>query len=522
MSNTSHAAGPVASDPAGTLGAVLAELMETWSGALDPIRPGADAFEQIEGMNDSGLVRVLDQIGTARQVLDVLAAHVMGGVAERSRPLVDRDPLTRRYGCANPTVFLAERWRIHRGQASSIVAVGSAITPTRFIDGELSESDYPEIASAIEHRMDDAREHSRAPLSIDAAATFIRELRTVPSHVDTERLHATLRLGIEHSTGAPLQEVIGIAKLIRTSLDQDGRMPREQRLREQQRCTLRERHDGMTELHALLAPEAAAWVRAGIDALVGKQLRQKVRFIDASRDHRSAPGEPQADSALDDTSMETLAAVTTSPSPFDDDFVPPTDIPDHRTLEQHRADALTDIFRHAGSCSTAVTELAPVSLVVRIDLHDLRTEDTFTHTGTATIDGISEPVTAATARRLAADARIIPIVLGGRSEVLDLGVGTRLFTRAQKIALAERDGGCAWTGCTHPPTYTEAHHLRWWSNGGATDLDNGILLCSFHHHRIHNDGWQITVHDNVPWFIPPPSVDLRQTPRRGGRARIAA
>lgn len=503
-------------------GAAVAAVMETWSGALDPIRPGDGAFEQIESMNNAGLVRVLDQLGDARQVLDTIAAHLMGAVGQRSRPAVDRDPLTRQHGCANPTIFLSERWRIHRGQASSIVSVGGAITPTRFLDGELADCEHPELATAIEQPRGAAGDRTTAPLSIDAAAAFVRELRALPSNVDTDRLRATLQLGIEHSSGAPLHEVTGIAKLIRTSLDQDGRMPREARLREQQRCTIRERHDELTELHALLAPEAAAWVRAGIDALVGKQLRQKVRFVDESRGEPSGWGGPRSVSAPDEASLETLTAVTASPSPFDDDYVPASDIPDRRTIEQHRADALVDIFRHAGGCTTAITELAPVSLVVRIDLDELRTEDTFTHAGTATIDGIAEPITAATARRMAADARIIPMVLGGRSEVLDLGVGTRLFTKAQKLALAERDGGCAWTGCSHPPAYTEAHHLRWWSNGGPTDLDNGILLCSFHHHRIHNDGWQITVRDHVPWFIPPPKIDLRQTPRRGGRARIAA
>jgi hypothetical protein len=137
--------------------------------------------------------------------------------------------------------------------------------------------------------------------------------------------------------------------------------------------------------------------------------------------------------------------------------------------------------------------------------------------GEAQIDGIEQPISAKTARRLAADAQIIPMVLGGTSEVLDLGTPRRLFTRAQRIALAERDDGCAWTNCRRPPSHTEAHHIEWWSRGGATNLGNGILLCSMHHHVVHRDGWGIRVTDNVPWFIPPSSVDVHRTPRRGGR-----
>ncbi|AMB59590.1 HNH endonuclease signature motif containing protein [Microterricola viridarii] len=114
-------------------------------------------------------------------------------------------------------------------------------------------------------------------------------------------------------------------------------------------------------------------------------------------------------------------------------------------------------------------------------------------------------------------------MLGGTGEVLDLGRARRTFTRAQRIALAERDGGCAWPGCPHPPGYAEAHHLKWWEkDDGPTDLANGILLCSGCHHRIHDNGWQIEIVDNVPWFIPPASVDPARTPHRGGRVSIDA
>jgi len=123
---------------------------------------------------------------------------------------------------------------------------------------------------------------------------------------------------------------------------------------------------------------------------------------------------------------------------------------------------------------------------------------------------------------MAADARIIPCVLGGDSEILDFGRTRRLFSPAQKLALTERDGGCA--GCGLPPSMTQVHHLKWWTRDtGPTDLHNGILLCVRCHHRIHNDGWDI--HIDGPgttartWFIPPTHIDPTRTPRLGGRAR---
>ncbi|MBC7724840.1 MAG: HNH endonuclease, partial [Burkholderiaceae bacterium] len=129
-----------------------------------------------------------------------------------------------------------------------------------------------------------------------------------------------------------------------------------------------------------------------------------------------------------------------------------------------------------------------------------------------------QPISARTARILAADAHIIPQVLGGDSAVLDQGVGKRLFTTAQKLALAERDGGCAVTNCPQPPAHTEAHHIDWWArDDGPTDLANGILLCTHDHHMVHRQGGDIRVIDNVPWFIPPANIDSKRTPRRGGR-----
>ena len=68
----------------------------------------------------------------------------------------------------------------------------------------------------------------------------------------------------------------------------------------------------------------------------------------------------------------------------------------------------------------------------------------------------------AQARRLACNAHIIPAVLGGDSEVLDLGRAQRLFTAAQRRALLLRDRTCRAEGCDIPGTWAEAHHWVAW------------------------------------------------------------
>nr|WP_051181121.1 HNH endonuclease signature motif containing protein [Arthrobacter sp. TB 26] len=124
------------------------------------------------------------------------------------------------------------------------------------------------------------------------------------------------------------------------------------------------------------------------------------------------------------------------------------------------------------------------------------------------------PVTASTVRKIACDADIIPVLLGSAGQVLDIGRATRVFPPHIRKALTVRDQGCAFPGCTIPALWCEAHHITYWSRGGTTGTDNGVLLCSHHHHVIHKEHWTIQVRTGIPWFIPPPHLDPRQRPRR--------
>ena len=100
---------------------------------------------------------------------------------------------------------------------------------------------------------------------------------------------------------------------------------------------------------------------------------------------------------------------------------------------------------------------------------------------------------------------------------LDVGREQRLFTPRQRIALAERDGGCRWTGCDRPPSWCEAHHIQHWArDGGRTDVADGILLCKHHHLLLHDHHWEIErrgADRDEYWLIPPPDHP-DQSPRR--------
>jgi hypothetical protein len=101
-------------------------------------------------------------------------------------------------------------------------------------------------------------------------------------------------------------------------------------------------------------------------------------------------------------------------------------------------------------------------------------------------------ISASEARRLACTAGIIPMVLSGKSQVLDVGRKRRLHTEAMRLAMGVRDQGCTAEHCETPPGLCHAHHDHPWSQGGHTNVKTGRLLCPHHHRRTHDPRYQTT------------------------------
>jgi len=129
------------------------------------------------------------------------------------------------------------------------------------------------------------------------------------------------------------------------------------------------------------------------------------------------------------------------------------------------------------------------------------------------------PLSAGAVLRLACDATISPVLTAGPSEVLDLGRSVRLVSPAQRRALVVRDRGCVWPDCDRPPAFTDAHHLRHWIDGGATDLANLALVCRRHHRLVHA-GWELTHRPDGIWSATPPwAVPASRTDRDAALSR---
>ncbi|MFE4000148.1 DUF222 domain-containing protein [Nocardioides sp. YIM B13467] len=140
-----------------------------------------------------------------------------------------------------------------------------------------------------------------------------------------------------------------------------------------------------------------------------------------------------------------------------------------RVVETYDVDQLP---RHGGHGTT---------VFITMSVNDVRKD-----LGTAALGFDGEQITAAEARRMACNADLVPVVLGTGSEILDLGRTARLAYPVQHRALRLRDRCCQAEDCDAPATWTEAHHLKPWSEGGRTDLANMVLLCSSDHRRIHD------------------------------------
>src|SRR5690606_1682047 len=79
------------------------------------------------------------------------------------------------------------------------------------------------------------------------------------------------------------------------------------------------------------------------------------------------------------------------------------------------------------------------------------------------------------------------------SELLDVGRAARTYTGALRRAVIARDRHCGWPGCTQQARWCEVHHIRWWDRDeGPTSAENGVLLCSFHHHEVHRHDYTLT------------------------------
>ncbi|UXW86444.1 HNH endonuclease [Microbacterium azadirachtae] len=442
------------------------------TGHLHPLHEALERLDEAWGDADEAgqlsrrqLIAVTEALGLLHRRLGAMLAEVAACVAHESRTELGAASLAKEQGFRSAAQLIATTTGATAGDASRLVKVGEATAPRRNLLGEATPPKYPAAQRAL----------AAGTLSAPAVAAIIALLDRVRLTLSAGETVEAERLLVDRAQGLSLDDVRRLVTRAEAWLDPDGVAPREQEQRDRTSLSIFER-DGRIHLDGDFDAARGAPIVAAVNGYVSALFAAQKEQID-----------PEAPDAA------------------------------RRSVAALRAEALSVLCAHALGCEDEGPALAGASVVVRIDLNDLADG-----TGYATIDGSDLPISVSTARRLAAGGGVIPCVLGTDREILDYGRERRFFTRAQRLALAERDGGCAMCGL--PPSMTRAHHIRWWKrDAGPTDLENGVLLCESCHHRIHDNDWQIRIEGtgrrSRVWFIPPPHVDPNRTPRLGGRAR---
>ncbi|HWB72464.1 MAG TPA: DUF222 domain-containing protein, partial [Egibacteraceae bacterium] len=215
---------------------------------------------------------------------------------------------------------------------------------------------------------------------------------------------------------------------------------------------------------------------------------------------RTADGAVTIDGRLDPVGGETVLSALAA-------LAAPAGGADRRLPEQRNADALVALAGRAldsGDLPEVGGQRPHVTVVV--GLENLKRAD---GAPPAALDRFGA-VSGEAARRLACDAAVTRVVTAGASQVLDAGRATRVVSVAQRRALAVRDGGCV--GCRAPVAWCDAHHVVHWADGGATDVENLVLLCSGCHGAVHERGRRVSRGPDGRWALRPPGSDLGRAP----------
>jgi len=339
------------------------------------------------------------------------------------------------------------------GEAIGARDAGAWLTRTTRIDRRTAHSDV-KLAHALDERYVRVAEAMRAGgLNRAQAAVIVHALDKLPDDLDPLALKRAERHLVDlahHHDPADLR-ILGehllevIAPDIADEADARALEREEQRARVKYSLRGRSRGDGTTSGSFVLPDPTYIRLLTYLDALAAPRKQR------LSEDTERAPLHRRRGWALA-TLLERLD---------------PAKLPDH------------------GGHATTV--------IITID-HDQLTKRLGTATMSGSFDGDLR-LSATETRRLACDAKIIPAVLGGKGEILDLGRARRLYSPAQHKAMRLRDKHCRAEGCRMPAAMCEAHHLKPWSQGGKTNLADGILLCSHHHHVAHDSRM---THERLP------------------------
>jgi len=459
-------------------------LIERLDAAAEVLRDlGADVTAY-KAVDDDEIETVARKAGLLKQLSGTPEALAAGVIAERSALERGSDSLARRKGFGTPENMMRITTGGSRKDAVDAVRPGRIIhEATKVPDDDTGVPATPPLApwlAAIAPLVAEGRLTAAALASIRTGLGEPTGDVTIAMLADAALVLAAQAAAILDAgvVGLNSDDLFRQARRMRDELDEAGIADREEARRQKRGVWVSgPDSDGITHVRWDMDPETAAIFKEFRDRAVSPKLGGP-RFVDKDEQAKA----------------DQIAA-------------------DERTPQQYLSDVLIETIVQGADADSSVM-LGSGAPVVRV----IVTEETLEKgTGHGRLESDQElPVSVETIERMICNGETQEVIVDEDDlQPIDVGRKKRLFTPAQRTALAVRDGGCMWPDCDRPPCWTEAHHVEHWQrDSGATNIDNGILLCRYHHLLLHNYGWEIEIDKSrIVWLIPPVSIDPTQTPR---------
>ena len=454
----------------GRLG-VMNDPMQVLARAREAVREVAAL--RAAGYDDTVVVAACQGIEEIARTLGSAQTQFAGEIDVRSGEEFGTAGLSYRYGYRRAAGFLERLTRVSAPEARRRVTLGRNVRPRRSFGDELLPASFPAVAAAME----------RGEMNAESALTVTRIL-------DAAERRGAMPENVAIAEEALVESAATLsADLVRTQaevwgarLDPDGAEPRDERAHARRSATAGITIDGLTPV-TLMVPDLdlalikAAWAESAT-------FGSRPRFL--SEEER----ESATTVMIDDQGEQKEVLV------------------DPRSRTQRQYDVLIGNMkaglRAKNTGDGGARSLATVNVVITA-------KDFESSNGVGWIDGIEQPVSAATVRKIACGAGFTPIVLADNGAVIGVGKRQRYFSAKQRKILAVRDGDtCAWPGCTAPPEWLDAHHVVEYEKGGATTIENGILICDGHHNIVHVAGYELRMINGKPYLRAPFEVDPTQ------------
>ena len=447
-------------------------VIERLEALLAEFSDGVVGMESLRPLTDAELLHSNELHAQLTRLVGSTGAAIAGELAYRSRPELGADSLVRRTGHRTVDNLLKLTTGATKEQVKTVVAAGTLLLETAN-EGRVDAA-TGEVFTAVQPWMRAvAVAVAAGSVSTSASQAIAKGLGAPNSAVTALDLEGAVRtLAAAAIAGVDADRLYRDACDLRAELDLAGVA-----LREEEHRQARSFKHFPTAIGGRviwdLDTESYAIVASAYDRMISPK-RGGVRFADP-----------------------TLADQAQSIS--DDD----------RTPAQLAGDGFVHLLM-AGADVDGSVLLGTGAPIIRVTVAESALEAGI---GLARIDGQPEPVSLDTVKRLLCNGDMIRVSVDSLGIPIETEAEQRLFSKRQREVLAAKFGGCMDPDCDRPASACEAHHIMQWKrDGGKTVLDNGILLCKFHHLKYHNDHYEIVRDaDGRYWKVPPTSVDPNQT-----------